>query len=176
MEFIQACQNNQINIEYSRLSSILDMLDDIGNYFEDLVTVSTKNRIEDFSKLDINKSRAEEINNKFIYPSKILKLSQEYYDKAMYVKDLRENNDIKNGIINSKAIHSNELAKWSYEFSKIYLQDFNEVEQDIKNINDPTVSNKQIPQTGKTIKICVITVTLIFIGIIALIRYKKISS
>ena len=105
-----------------------DSLNTIGNSYEDLVTVSAKTRITDLSDItnEVNtaKSLAQD-NEKFdiVYPNKIYKFAQDLLDTSSYVLGLEEENDIKTGLINSKALHARYLAEWSQEFSKIYMKD-----------------------------------------------------
>ena len=107
---------------------MLDSLNTIGNSYEDLVTVSAKTRITDLSDItnEVNtaKSLAQD-NEKFdiVYPNKIYKFAQDLLDTSSYVLGLEEENDIKTGLINSKALHARYLAEWSQEFSKIYMKD-----------------------------------------------------
>lgn len=121
-------EDGRLDIEYVKLSSMLDYLNNIGNSYEDLVTVSAKTRITDLSDItkEVNtaKSLAQD-NEKFdiVYPNKIYKFAQDLLDTSSYVLELQEENDIKTGLINSKTLHAKYLAEWSQEFSKIYMKD-----------------------------------------------------
>ena len=125
---MSAYENGKLNIEYVKLSSMLDYINTIGNSYEDLVTVSAKTRITDLSDItnEVNtaKSLAQD-NEKFdiVYPNKIYKFAQDFLDTSSYVLGLEEENNIKTGLINSKALHAKYLAEWSQEFSKIYMKD-----------------------------------------------------
>ena len=125
---MSAYENGKLNVEYVKLSSMLDSLNTIGNSYEDLVTVSAKTRITDLSDItnEVNtaKSLAQD-NEKFdiVYPNKIYQFAQDFLDTSSYILGLEEENDIKTGLINSKALHAKYLAEWSQEFSKIYMKD-----------------------------------------------------
>lgn len=127
---IQSYQEGKLDIEYVKLSSILDMLDDIGNSYEDLVTISAKT---------INESELEETNEKIqkvettinnnkdlevIYPAKILDVSKELYKKSDYINSLEEENDIKLGLIVSKNMHAKFLANWAEKFAQLYIDQY----------------------------------------------------
>ncbi len=126
---INAYNNEKLNIEYVKLSSMLDYLNTIGNAYEDLITVSAKTRITDLSDIT---SKVEETKNviennskvDIVYPNKIYKFSKDLLEASSYVLNLEEENDIKTGLINSKAIHAKYLAEWSKEFSEIYVKDW----------------------------------------------------
>lgn len=94
------------------------MINDIGNSYEDLVTVSVNNTINsvmktldeanvDLSKLTTTKQKIDETENlintntdvEIIYPTKILQFSKDCYEKADYINSLEEQNDIKAGLI-----------------------------------------------------------------------------
>ncbi len=99
-----------------------------GNSFEDLVTISAKTRMNDLSNIEKDLNLADELIDKnenlnLVYPTKIYKFSKDLFDKASYILNLDEENPIKTGLINSKALHSQYLAKWAQEFAKIYIQD-----------------------------------------------------
>lgn len=124
---INAYNDKKLNIEYVKLSSMLDYLNTIGNAYEDLITVSSKIRITDLTDITKNVNEAKTIIEKYssidiVYPKKIYKFSKDLLDTSSYVLGLKEENDIKTGLINSKAIHAKYLAKWSQEFSKIYIR------------------------------------------------------
>ena len=125
---MSAYENGKLNVKYVKLSSMLDSLNTIGNSFEDLVTVSAKTRITNLTDItnEVNtaKSLAQD-NEKFdiVYPNKIYQFAQDFLDTSSYVLGLEEENDIKTGLINSKALHAKYLAEWSQEFSKIYMND-----------------------------------------------------
>ena len=127
-ELLTAYKNGQLKIEYVKLSSMLDSLNTIGNSYEDLVTVSAKTRMTDLTEItnEVNKAKSlAEDNEQFdiVYPNKIYKFAQDLLDTSRYVLGLDEENDIKTGLINSKALHAKYLANWSQEFSKIYIKD-----------------------------------------------------
>ena len=127
-DLINAYNNGSLKVEYVKLSSMLDSLNTIGNSYEDLVTVSAKTRMNDLSEITNEVNRAKSLvedNAQFeiVYPNKIYKFSQDLLDTSSYILGLDEENDIKTGLINSKALHAKYLANWSQEFSKIYIKD-----------------------------------------------------
>ena len=126
---LSAYQKGELNIEYVKLSSMLDLLNDIGNSYEDLVTVSAKTRNPNLSETKTIINDAEKnINNnadlEIIYPQKILKFSKDLYEKAEYINSLEEENEIKTGLIVSNDLHAKYLAQWSKEFTDIYIEDY----------------------------------------------------
>lgn len=145
---IQAYKSGTLQIEYVKLSSMLDALNDIGNSFEDLVTVSTKTRNANISEtLDAINKADNLINNKdieMIYPSKILQFSQDFYDKASYINELEEENDIKTGLIVSKNLHSKLLADWATQFANLYIDTY------IKN-NPVTIDYSETNPTNQNV-------------------------
>lgn len=132
-DLINAYNDGSLKIEYVKLSSMLDSLNTIGNSFEDLITVSAKKRITDLTEItnEVNEANSIIENNEkidIVYPEKIYKFSKDLLDTSSYVLGLEEENDIKTGLINSKAIHAKYLANWSKEFTEIYIKD---------KLNDP---------------------------------------
>ena len=154
-KLIQAYQAKELNIEYVKLSSMLDMLDDIGNSYEDLVTVSvttrnaniqeTKQKIESTEKL-IEDNQDLDI----VYPSKILDFSKDYYEEAKYINELQEENDIKSGLIVSKNLHSLLLAEWANTFADLYINEYIEQNPVIIEYSTQEITNKNVVATLKT--------------------------
>ena len=125
---LNAYKNGNLDVEYVKLSSMLDMLNDIGNSYEDLVTVSATERKPYFTATEGLIKKAEStINNnadlKIIYPTKILDFAKELGEKAEYINSLEEENDIKTGLIVSNSLHAYYLADWANEFAQIYVED-----------------------------------------------------
>ena len=123
---LNSYKDNNI-VDETKVSAMLDSLKEIGNSFEDLVTVTAKTRMEDLTEVNNNISNVENLlsNNAkidILYSDKILDYAKEFRDTSEYVLSLDKENAIKTGLINSKAIHANELAKWSLHFSKIQIQ------------------------------------------------------
>ena len=109
------------------IGGMLDLIDEIGDSFEDLVTVTAINRKTDLEEINDNINEAEKIlednnNLEILYSNKILEYAKEFNNISQYILSINEENDIKTGLINSKAIHANELSKWSLEFSKLQIQ------------------------------------------------------
>ncbi len=153
---IQSYQEGKLDIEYVKLSSILDIIDDIGDSYEDLVTISAKTINE--SELEetnekIQKAEAKINNNKdleVIYPTKILDVSKELHKKSDYIKSLEEENDIKLGLIVSKNMHARFLANWAEKFAQLYIDQYvsdNPVE--IK-YSETELTNKNVTATIQT--------------------------
>lgn len=151
---LKAYEEEKIDIEKEKLSSILDELNDIGNSYEDLVTVTAQTRN---IKLDETKDSIEKIeqliNNNIdlniIYPNKILEFSKDCYEKAEYINKLEEENDIKTGLIVSNNLHSQLLANWSNKFAQIYINQY--VKEYIKN-NPVTIEYSETGLTNKDVK------------------------
>lgn len=125
---IQAYKAGTLQIEYVTLSSMLDMLNVIGNSYEDLVTVSAKTRNANLTETLKTITEAGKLINdenvEMIYPTKILEFSQDFYDKANYINSLKDENDIKTGLIVSKSLHSKLLANWAQEFANLYIDEY----------------------------------------------------
>lgn len=125
---IQSYKSKTLQIEFVKLSSMLDALDDIGNTFEDLVTVSAKTRNANLTETQKLITEAENLTNdtelEMIYPNKILQFSKDYYEKSSYINSVKEENDIKTGLIVSKNLHSKLLAEWSIQFANLYIDDY----------------------------------------------------
>ena len=126
---LEAYRNRDLNIEYVKISSMLDMLNDIGNSYEDLVTVSAVTREPYYNSTDELIDSAEnvmEINSdlNIVYPSKILDFAKELDEKSEYINSLTEENDIKTGLIVSNSLHAYYLADWANEFAKIYRDEY----------------------------------------------------
>ncbi len=151
---IQSYKSKALQIEYVTLSSMLDALNDIGNSYEDLVTVSTKTRNANLTETQKLITEAETLTNdtelEMIYPNKILQFSQDYYEKADYINSLKEENDIKTGLIISKNLHSKLLADWAIQFANLYIDEYitnNPVEI---TYTTTTLTNQNVTATLKT--------------------------
>ena len=170
---LKAYEEGQLKAEPVKISSMLDMINDIGNSYEDLVTVSVNNTINsvmktldeanvDSSELVTIKQKIDETENlintntdvEIIYPTKILQFSKECYEKADYINSLEEQNDIKVGLIISNNLHAQLLADWANKFASIQINN---------NINDyiaqnpvtieyseTNITNKSVKATIKT--------------------------
>lgn len=145
---IQAYKSGTLQIEYVKLSSMLDALNDIGNSFEDLVTVSAKTRNANISETLDTINKADNLINdndiEMIYPSKILQFSQDFYEKASYINGLEEENDIKTGLIVSKNLHSKLLSDWATQFANLYIDTY------IKN-NPVTIDYSETNPTNQNV-------------------------
>lgn len=121
--------NDKLDVEYVRISSMLDMLNDIGNSYEDLLTVSASSREAYHTATEELISKAETtINNNtdldIVYPTKILDFAKELHEKSEYINGLEEENDIKTGLIVSNSLHAYYLADWATGFANIYVSKY----------------------------------------------------
>ena len=126
---LSAYKNGNLNVEYVKLSSMLDMLNDIGNSYEDLLTVCATTRAPYYQATDelINSAESKINNNsdlEIVYPSKILDFAKELDEKSEYINSLSEENDIKTGLIVSNSLHAYYLADWANEFASIYIDEY----------------------------------------------------
>lgn len=149
---IHAYQNRRIETEKVKLSSMLDMLNDIGNSYEDLVTVTAKTRNADISQA---KDLVKEVENiitsnsdiEIIYPAKILEFSKDYQEKAEYINGLEEENDIKTGLIVSKNLHSIYLSNWAKEFTNIYIDEYLKNNLISESYSEKNITNQDVTVT-----------------------------
>lgn len=126
---LDAFSKEKLNVEYVKVSSMLDMLNDIGDSYEDLLTVSTTSREAYYKATEelINKAETTINNNadlNIIYPSKILDFAKELHEKSEYIIGLEEENDIKTGLIVSNSLHAYYLADWANDFANIYVNKY----------------------------------------------------
>lgn len=170
---LKAYEEGQLKVESVKISSMLDMINDIGNSYEDLVTVSVNNTINsvmktldeanvDSSELTITKQKIDETENlintntdvEIIYPTKILQFSKDCYEKADYINSLEEQNDIKAGLIISNNLHAQLLANWANKFASIQINNnINEyIAQNSVTIeySETNITNKSVKATIKT--------------------------
>ena len=153
---LEAYKNGNLNIEYVKLSSMLDTLNDIGNSFEDLVTVSSQKRnvnlqetktLIDIVELDLKNNYDTEI----IYPTKILEASKELYEKSEYINSLKEENAIKTGLIVSNNLHAKYLAEWANMFTNIYIDRYIENNPVSLSYSETKLTNKDVQVTLNSI-------------------------
>lgn len=126
---LNAFNNEKLNVEYVKVSSMLDMLNDIGNSYEDLLTVSATSREPYYTATEelINKAETTMNNNSdldILYPNKILDFARELHEKSKYINSLEEENDIKTGLIVSNSLHAYYLADWANDFANIYINKY----------------------------------------------------
>ena len=126
---LDAFSKEKLNVEYVKVSSMLDMLNDIGNSYEDLLTVSATSREAYYTATEelINKAETTINNNSdlnIVYPSKILDFAKELHEKSEYIIGLEEENDIKTGLIVSNSLHAYYLADWANDFANIYVNKY----------------------------------------------------
>ena len=126
---LNAYKNGMLDVEYVKVSSMLDMLNDIGDSYEDLLTVSATAREAYYAETQKLIDSAEKIINDnadldIVYPTKILDFAKELDEKSEYINSLEEENDIKTGLIVSNSLHAYYLADWANEFAKIYVEKY----------------------------------------------------
>lgn len=126
---LDSFNKDKLNVEYVKVSSMLDMLNDIGNSYEDLLTVSAISREAYYKETEklLNKAETTINNNSdlnILYPSKILDFAKELHDKSKYIIGLEEENDIKTGLIISNSLHAYYLADWANDFANIYVNKY----------------------------------------------------
>ena len=152
---LQAYKDGKLQAEDVKISSMLDMLNNIGDSYEDLVTVSAqtveKSEIEQTNK--VMQETETIINNnpgcEIIYPVKILDFAKDHYEKATYINSLEGENDIKNGLIISNNLHASLLANWAKEFAQINIDKF--VDEYITN-NPVTIEYSTTEFTNQNVK------------------------
>lgn len=148
-KLIEEYKKGTLDVEYVKLSSMLDMLNDIGNSYEDLVTVTCKTRNPDLSGTknlidEVDKTIENNNDIEIIYPSKILEFTNELYEKSKYINNLEEENDIKTGLIVSKDLHAKYLVQWAKEFVELYIDEY-------INSNPVTVTYSVTEMTNKEV-------------------------
>lgn len=126
---LDSFNKDKLNVEYVKVSSMLDMLNDIGNSYEDLLTVSATSREAYYKETEklLNKAETTMNNNSdlnILYPRKILDFAKELHDKSKYIIGLEEENDIKTGLIVSNSLHAYYLADWANDFANIYVNKY----------------------------------------------------
>ena len=149
---LEAYKNGSLDVEYVKLSSMIDMLNDIGDSYEDLVTVSSVTRNPDLqgTKTLIDNTEQEINNNsdiEIVYPTKILEFSKDLYEKADYINNLEEENDIKTGLIVSYDLHAKYLADWANTFANIYIDDYIENNPITESYSETNLTNKDVTVT-----------------------------
>ena len=157
---LQAYKDGILQTDDVKISSMLDMLNDIGDSYEDLVTVSAQTVVEsDIEQTNTAIQGTERtINNnqgaEIIYPVKILEFSKDHYEKATYINGLEEENDIKAGLIISNNLHALLLASWANTFAQINIEDY--IDEYITNnpvtieYNTTELTNQNVKATIKT--------------------------
>ena len=90
---LSAYKNGSLDVEYVKISSTLDMLNDIGNSYEDLLTVCATTRTPYYTATEeLINSAENKINNnsdlEIVYPSKILDFAKELDEKSEYINSL----------------------------------------------------------------------------------------
>ena len=161
-QIIKAYKDKILDIEYVELSSMLDALNEIGNTYEDLVTVSAVNRNPDFTTTKTLIDETEKLisdNNdlEIVYPSKIIDFSKELFEKSEYINGLEEENDIKTGLIVSKDLHAKYLAEWAKQFTNIYIEQYIEDNPVTITYSTQDLTNKDVVATLNIGTDCTVT-------------------
>ena len=150
---LDSFNKDKLNVEYVKVSSMLDMLNDIGNSYEDLLTVSATSREAYYKETEklLNKAETTINNNSdlnILYPRKILDFAKELHDKSKYIIGLEEENDIKTGLIVSNSLHAYYLADWANDFANIYVNKYiKENPVTVSYSNTDEFTNKDITVT-----------------------------
>lgn len=150
---LDSFNKDKLNVEYVKVSSMLDMLNDIGNSYEDLLTVSATSREAYYKETEklLNKAETTINNNSdlnILYPSKILDFAKELHDKSKYIIGLEEENDIKTGLIVSNSLHAYYLADWANDFANIYVNKYiKENPVTVSHSNTDEFTNKDLTVT-----------------------------
>ena len=152
---LEAYKNGNLSMEYVNLSSMLDMINDIGNSYEDLVTVSstTRNPSLQETKTWIDTVELDLKNNsdlEMLYINKILEFSKDLYEESEYINGLKEENDIKTGLIVSKDLHAKYLAEWANIFTNIYIEEYINNNPVSLSYSETKLTNKDVIATLNT--------------------------
>lgn len=128
-QLLTAYKEKELDVEYVKLSSMLDMLNEIGDSFEDLVTVTATTRNPNLENTKTVIDNTEQlINNnadlEIVYPTKILEFSKDLYEDSEYINNLEKENDIKTGLIVSYDLHAKYLVDWANTFANIYVDEY----------------------------------------------------
>ena len=151
-QILTAYKEKELDVEYVKLSSMLDMLNEIGDSFEDLVTVTAKTRnpdLENTKTLIDNTEQAINNNNDLdiVYPEKILEFSKELYEDSEYINSLEEENDIKTGLIVSYDLHAKYLADWANTFTNLYIDKYIEDNPVTESYSATSLTNQDVTVT-----------------------------
>ena len=151
-QILTAYKDKALDVEYVKLSSMLDMLNEIGDSFEDLVTVTAKTRnpdLENTKTLIDNTEQAINNNNDLdiVYPEKILEFSKELYEDSEYINSLEEENDIKTGLIVSYDLHAKYLAEWANTFTNLYIDKYIEDNPVTESYSATSLTNQDVTVT-----------------------------
>ena len=151
-QILTAYKDKALDVEYVKLSSMLDMLNEIGDSFEDLVTVTAKTRnpnLENTKTLIDNTEQAINNNNDLdiVYPEKILEFSKELYEDSEYINNLEEENDIKTGLIVSYDLHAKYLADWANTFTNLYIDKYIEDNPVTESYSATSLTNQDVIAT-----------------------------
>lgn len=154
-----------INVEPMKISSMLDSLNNIADSLKDLVIVTAKTKISDFSaeKNDLDKIKQFLQTNQNIdltYPTKIYNVANELFEKANYINGLDDQNDIKIGMVSGIVTQSIGLANWTMKFINIEIQKqinpiIDNIESKINNfaeVNESLLSNDNVNNSIKNIQ------------------------
>ncbi len=151
-QILTSYTEKELDVEYVKLSSMLDMLNEIGDSFEDLVTVTAKTRNPDLENTKTLIDNAEQaINNNndldIVYPEKILEFSKDLYEDSEYINNLEEENDIKTGLIVSYDLHAKYLADWANVFTNLYIDKYIEENPITVSYSATSLTNQDVTVT-----------------------------
>ena len=157
---LQECIKNYSIINLEQINKLLIEIDNIGNYYKDLLVISTS----DLKNLQLDETEKiiENINNiidknseiDMTFLTKILEKINGDYERACYINNLEEQNDIKAGLIISNNLHAQLLADWANKFASIQINNnINEyIAQNPVTIeySETNITNKSVKATIKT--------------------------
>lgn len=151
-QILTAYKEKELDVEYVKLSSMLDMLNEIGDSFEDLVTVTATTRNPDLENTkNVIDNTEQLINNntdlEIVYPTKILDFSKDLYEDSEYINNLEEENDIKTGLIVSYDLHAKYLADWANTFANIYIDEYIEENPVTESYSATSLTNQDVTVT-----------------------------
>lgn len=144
-------RNKEITGENIELSMLIQ-IHKIGQLYDNLLIISEGDKDINLTETEqsIKKVQAQIDQNQdldIIYPTKILEFSQDYYEKANYINNLEEENEIKTGLIVSKNLHAKYLASWAEQFTNLYLDEYIEANPLTLSYSQTNLTNQDVTVT-----------------------------
>ncbi len=134
-------------------NTMLEQLNEIGGWYEDLVSISLVDE-EDFTSNQTEESIHQVLvlinNNKdleMIYANEIIESSQLCFEKAHYLYHLEEENNMKIGLAVSKNLHAKLLATWANQFANLYLDEYIESNPIMLSYSNSDLINQNVTAT-----------------------------
>lgn len=144
-KILKAIPNRQ-----SLANTMLEQLDEIGQWYDNLVSISL------VSTEDLNSNETEESiykvlnlindnqNLEMVYAKKIIESSQLYFEKAVSIYRIEEENDLKIGLTVSKNLHAKLLADWAEQFANLYVDEYIEANPMTLNYSETNLTNQNV--------------------------------